>query len=155
QQWFDLYPNEKTPPGDVLHWTGRYQNWNLMCASCHSTNLHKNYDAGADRYATTWSEINVSCQSCHGPGQRHVEGAQARGSERVPSGMTGNGLLVDFKTGGADREVELCAACHARRSELTAAPTPGTPLYDNFLPVVLAADLYYPDGQQREEVYEY
>jgi len=36
---------EKTPPGDVLHWTGRYQGWNAMCASCHSTNLRKNYDA--------------------------------------------------------------------------------------------------------------
>ena len=63
RRWFHLYPDEKTPPGDVLHWTGRYQSWNAMCAPCHSTNLQKNYDARADRYVTTWSEINVSCQS--------------------------------------------------------------------------------------------
>ena len=24
-KWFHLLPNEKAPPGDVLHWTGRYQ----------------------------------------------------------------------------------------------------------------------------------
>src|SRR5262245_37660716 len=64
RRWFHLYPDEKTPPGDVLHWTGRYQGWNAMCASCHSTELKKGYDPGADHYATTWSEINVSCQSC-------------------------------------------------------------------------------------------
>jgi hypothetical protein len=76
KRWFPLYPNERVKPGDPLHWTGRYQNWNLMCAECHSTNLRKNYNAEADTYATTWAEINTGCQACHGPGgkgrqQRH------------------------------------------------------------------------------------
>jgi predicted CXXCH cytochrome family protein len=145
RRWFHLYPDEKTPPGDVLHWTGRYQSWNAMCASCHSTDLEKNYDARADRYATTWSEINVSCQSCHGPGERHVAWAR---SGAAPGSNDG---LVDLKT----REIEVCAACHSRRSELTPTPVPGEPLYDGYLPALLTPDLYRADGQQLGEVYEY
>ncbi|HEY3186987.1 MAG TPA: cytochrome c3 family protein, partial [Solirubrobacteraceae bacterium] len=140
RRWFHLYPDEKTPPGDVLHWTGRYQGWNAMCASCHSTNLEKHYDARADRYATTWSEINVSCQSCHGPGERHAAAARPGGDG-----------LVDVKP----REIEVCAPCHARRAELRAAPVPGEPLYDDYLPALLTTDLYHADGQQLGEVYEY
>ena len=78
QQWFHLYPNQKMPHTDPLHWTGRNQTWNYMCAECHSTNLRKNYDLAKDSYATTWSEINVSCESCHGPGSNHVAWAQSR-----------------------------------------------------------------------------
>ena len=63
-------------PEDPLHWTGLNHNWNFMCAECHSTNLRKNYDAAADRYATTWSEINVGCEACHGAGSRHVAWAE-------------------------------------------------------------------------------
>jgi len=148
RRWFHLYPAEKTPPGDVLHWTGRYQSWNAMCAACHSTDVRKNYDAQADRYRTTWSEINVSCQSCHGPGAQHVTWARA-------AAHTGDDGLVDFTAGGPSREIEVCAPCHARRSDLTAAPVPGDPLYDDYLPALLSEDLYHADGQQLGEVYEY
>jgi predicted CXXCH cytochrome family protein len=146
KRWFDLLPDEKTPPGDVLHWTGRYQSWNTMCASCHSTNLQKHYDAGADGFHTTWSEVDVSCQSCHGPGERHVAWARARAG--------GDDGLVPLAS-SAEREIETCAPCHARRAELAAAPVPGAPLYDGYLPSLLTEALYYPDGQQLGEVYVY
>ena len=148
KRWFHLYPEEKTPPGDVLHWTGRYQGWNAMCAPCHSTNLQKNYEPDVDRYRTTWSEINVSCQSCHGPGETHVAWARA-------GGRPGDDGLVGFNAHDPGREIEVCAPCHARRSDLTAAPVPGDPLYDHYLPALLTADLYHADGQQLGEVYEY
>ena len=76
QRWFHLYPNEKIDHKDQLHWTGLYQNWNLQCAECHSTNLKKGYDAAGNTYKTTFSEINVACEACHGPGSRHVEWAK-------------------------------------------------------------------------------
>ena len=50
QRWFHLYPDEKLRAGDPLHWTGLQQNWNFMCAECHSTDLHKRYDAQTDRF---------------------------------------------------------------------------------------------------------
>ena len=73
QRWFHLYPNERVTHDDELHWTRPAQNWNFMCADCHSTGLKKNYDAAANRFNTSWSEINVSCEACHGPGSRHLE----------------------------------------------------------------------------------
>jgi hypothetical protein len=67
QRWFHLYPNERVTHDDELHWTRPAQNWNFMCADCHSTGLKKNYDAAADRFKTSWAEMNVSCEACHGP----------------------------------------------------------------------------------------
>ena len=79
QRWFHLYPDEKVDYRDVLHWTRVSQNWNYMCADCHSTNLHKNYDEVTNTYATDWSEIDVSCEACHGPGSLHLEWARNMG----------------------------------------------------------------------------
>ena len=76
QRWFHLYPDEKIPVGDELHWTGINQNWNWMCADCHSTNLVRGYDLKSDSYHTTWSALNVSCEACHGPGSAHVAWAK-------------------------------------------------------------------------------
>ena len=56
QRWFPLYPGQTLRAGDNLHWTGRDQTWNYQCASCHSTNLKKNYDLAADSYATRWTD---------------------------------------------------------------------------------------------------
>ena len=67
QRWFHVYGDDHIPPGDELHWTGRQQNWNYMCAECHSTDLQVNYEQSTDSFATTWSEIDVGCEACHGP----------------------------------------------------------------------------------------
>src|SRR5207344_1586988 len=64
QRWFHLYPDQKIAAGDPLHWTGIQQNWNFMCADCHSTDLRKNYDAGTRSFHTTWAEITVGCEAC-------------------------------------------------------------------------------------------
>ena len=75
QRWFHLYPNERIAHKDELHWTRPAQNWNFMCADCHSTDVRKNYDSATDKFQTRWAEINVGCEACHGPGSRHVEWA--------------------------------------------------------------------------------
>lgn len=88
QRWYHLYPDEPVPPEDVLHWTRRHFNWNYMCADCHSTNLDKNFDPDTLTYETTWSEMNVSCEACHGPGSEHVLWANAAAKEGGASGVT-------------------------------------------------------------------
>ncbi|MCC7219846.1 MAG: hypothetical protein IT490_03855, partial [Candidatus Contendobacter sp.] len=80
QRWFHLYPDQNLTHKDPLHWTGLQQNWNYMCAECHSTNLHKNYDPKLNRFNTTWSEINVACEACHGPGADHLAWAKKEGN---------------------------------------------------------------------------
>ncbi len=93
QRWFHLYPGRKLAAGDPQHWTGIDQNWNYQCADCHSTNLRKHYDAEARRFDTTWSEINVSCEGCHGPGSVHVAWAKKEGDWQRFGGP-GKGLVV-------------------------------------------------------------
>ena len=56
QRWFRQYPTEPLDHTDELHWTRRSQNWNFMCAECHSTGLRKNYDAKADRFVRPLAE---------------------------------------------------------------------------------------------------
>jgi cytochrome c554/c'-like protein len=86
QHWFHLYPDQKLKAGDPLHWTGIDQTWNFQCAECHSTELRKNYAAAKNTYATTWAEIDVACEACHGPGSAHA--AWAKGDKRGADGLT-------------------------------------------------------------------
>ena len=175
QRWFHLYPNEKITHDDILHWTGPNQNWNYMCAECHSTNLQKNYDLKSDTYNTTWSEINVSCEACHGPGSRHVQWANQRGENENKNLDYSKGLVVrldekkgvkgtiDPETGNAKRnnplksneEIGVCSRCHSRRSAIWNDYVYGHPLMDTHLPTLLEEDMYYADGQIQGEVYEY
>ena len=171
QRWFHLYPDERIDHTDQLHWTGLYQNWNLQCAACHSTNLTKGYDAASNSYDTRFSELNVSCEACHGPGSRHAEWA-AEASPPYPEDAD-NGLVVQlhsrwneaWKFSAADAGIarrdspadaaviNVCAACHARRSTITETVTPGAPLADSHRLALLTPPQYHPDGQIRDEVY--
>jgi predicted CXXCH cytochrome family protein len=148
RHWFSLDPTRKIFPGDPLHWTGRYQNWNLMCAECHVMNFRKGYAAETNSYESMWDGPNVGCQACHGPGRAHIAWAT--------SGVGGvdTRLLVSFK-GHGRLEVDNCARCHSRRVRLAAGERPGRTFLDEFSPEVLRAGLYHPDGQQLGEVYEY
>jgi predicted CXXCH cytochrome family protein len=170
QRWFHLYPGERIDHKDQLHWTGLYQNWNLQCAECHSTNLRKGYDAASHSYKTTFSEINVACESCHGGGSRHIEWAkQARPpyATEIDKGLV---LLksrwnaawkypaADAKTAqrdksAADALMNVCAACHARRSTVAESGNADAPLEDTHRLALLTQPNYHADGQQREEVY--
>lgn len=85
QRWFHLYPSEPMDHRNPLHWTAPDQTWNYQCADCHSTDLRKRYDAGSGAYATRYSEINVACEACHGPGANHVDWARAQAAEEPRS----------------------------------------------------------------------
>lgn len=156
QRWFSLYPGQRFAPNDPLHWTGRYQNWNGMCADCHSTRLMKNYNDRDDSFASTWQEKNVGCQSCHGPGQAHVDWAKAnKAAQPTYAAAKDIGLQVDYKALGSQGLVEQCAFCHSRRQTLGAGQLPGHPQLDQSLPATLRSGLYHADGQIDGEVYEY
>jgi predicted CXXCH cytochrome family protein len=178
QRWFHLYPNEEIKHDDILHWTKLNQNWNFMCAECHSTGVRKNYDAKTDRFATTWAEISVGCEACHGQGSRHANWIRAQQSW-WPFGKSEDprkGLPVQFnersditwpidpKTGNARRsftpalarkEVETCGLCHARRAGFSEDWVPGRSLSDTHVVSPLARGLYHADGQMLDEVYNY
>ena len=170
QRWFHLYPNEAIPSNDTLHWTGPYQNWNNRCADCHSTNLKRGFDSKTDSYNTTWSEINVACESCHGPGKRHVEWT---GTEQISSisAPAHAGFKSDLSpvtqwlrtqdqataspaspTQTTHPQLDVCGSCHARRS-LIDTPTEPTAFHQRHGLSLLQEPLYHGDGQIRDEVY--
>jgi Tfp pilus assembly protein PilF len=173
QRWFHLQGDEKVPAGDVLHWTGPAQNWNHMCAECHSTRLVKGYDEATDSFKTSWSEIDVSCEACHGPGSRHVEWAGRLEADRAA--IADRGLVFalrgheadawQFAPGAAiahrarplpDRsELETCGRCHSRRGQIWGEYRHGQPLAQTHRVALLDDGLYHADGQIQDEVYEY
>jgi len=156
QKWFHLHPDEKITPKHIFHWTRRFLNWNYMCAECHTTNLQKNYDLESNTFKTTWSEIDVGCQACHGPGSNHIEWArvlQEKGNNDEKYDYMG--LEVNHKDTDSQIQVEACARCHARRNGLSKDYQYGKPFLDYYVPQVLIDPLYYPDGQILDEVYVY
>ncbi len=171
QRWFHLYPDRKLKAGNPLHWTGIDQNWNYQCADCHSTNLRKNYDEATRTYETTWSEIDVGCEACHGPGARHAAWAKLDAAARRADASKGLAVALDERRGVAwaidpatgsaarsaprtsNRELETCARCHSRRGQFDDSWHPGSPFGDAYRLALIEPGLYYADGQMRDEVY--
>lgn len=150
-RWFDLNPDRRIPADDPYHWTGRFQSWNHQCADCHSTYLAKNYDPDTDSYDTTWEDLDVGCEACHGPGGEHVRLAGTWGGARPEDAPTGFATVLarDDQTAVLDS----CAPCHSRRTAVGNQHMPGTPFDDDYLLARLTPDLYHADGQIDEEVY--
>jgi len=153
KRWYDLNPNAPIDPKDWLYWTNAGQNWNGMCAECHSTNLKKNYDIKTDTYQTTWSAIDVGCEACHGPGSRHVAWAELPDMARPQ--VENYDLVVKTSKLRSRELVELCAPCHSRRAILGDYTHMEPDLLDSLLPSLLTPELYFSDGQILEEVYVY
>jgi len=146
KEWFHQYKGDSIEPNDWLHWTNDAQNWNTMCAECHSTNLEKNYSIDTDSFNTTYSEINVSCESCHGPAKNHNIWAA--------NDTIGNNSYI-IKGLNQNEQLNLCAPCHARRTKLTDNLEPGEQFENQYLVQNLTANLYHGDGQILEEDYVY
>ena len=139
-EWFNVYGDEDRKPGEWGHWTGRGMVWNTMCAGCHNTRVRKNYDASADTFHTTMAQATVSCEACHGPMKAHAENPKAK--------------IQNPKS--KDQTLDTCAMCHARRTELTGDFKPGDNFFDHhYLAIPDHSDIFYPDGQIRDEDYEF
>ncbi len=160
-RWFSLHPEECVSADDPLHWTAPAMNWNYMCADCHSTNLQRNFQLESNVYETTFSEVDVSCEACHGPGGEHVEWADGgrrsgenRGRESHNTAFRDTyGFAVDQSS--QRQQVESCAPCHSRRRTVYPDFRPGKNYLDHYEPDILQDHLYYADGQIRDEVYVY
>ena len=153
EKWFYLSPpdvSEKIDPTDPLHWTGTTQNWNTTCAICHSTGYHKNFDVATNSYHTTFSEIDVSCEACHGPASYHVELAER--ASLFWDRKHGYGL-AELKTESNLAQIHTCAPCHSRRSEVKEGFTPGCNFDEYFALQTINEPIYFPDGQIRDEDY--
>jgi Tfp pilus assembly protein PilF len=168
QRWYHLYPDEKIDSLDPLHWTGTYQNWNTSCAECHSTDLKKNYDAATRSFDTQFAELNVGCEACHGPGEKHLglaEEGKLEGAENggFPTALAQRGVWalapdahIAQRTTPLDSnaQIDSCGRCHSRRGTLGDYHY-GAALLDTHRLALPQWPLYYHDGQVRDENYVY
>lgn len=169
QRWFQLYPDEVTSPEDSLHWTGSFQNANSRCIACHTTGFEKGYDPQSDTYESRWQAVNVGCEACHGPGSDHLAWTEAvTETAEGPRGLENAGfphsLENTWEPAGSERpipaepavtmnhQIQSCAGCHSRRSELQ-AHDPAADYHDNYRLSPLREGLYHADGQIQDEVY--
>ena len=156
-RWFHMgdtvYTDEEVGPGNWLHWTRQAQNWNGMCADCHSTNLKKNYNPVTKTYNTTWSEIDVSCEACHGPASEHLVWAALPEGSRPADVNTG--LIVRTRDLNNEELLNVCARCHSRRAIMGDYTDDNSDLLNYMVPMLTAQPLYHSDGQILDEVYEY
>ncbi|WP_244943766.1 tetratricopeptide repeat protein [Vibrio algivorus] len=162
QRWFVLHPEQT--PNDTFHWTQNGQNWNQMCADCHVTDYKKNYDPQTHSYQPEFTASNVSCNACHGDEKQHLKWAQGdqsiknKGYEVSIKAKTPlfhkneQGEMVPIQALQPSMQVETCATCHARRSQLKDRHSPQD-IIDAFMPALITSNLYYPDGQISDEVY--
>ncbi|MCF7499978.1 tetratricopeptide repeat protein [Pseudoalteromonas sp. L1] len=162
QRWFVLHPEQKKH--DLFHWSQKGQNWNHMCADCHSTDFKKQFDLKANSFDSTYSSINVSCKACHGDTQAHLKWANGD-SSIADKGFTHNikkqtplftqqadGSMKSVQPLVKSEQVQMCATCHARRSQLDDRKDPHSFLH-TFQGSLLTPELYHVDGQVWDEDY--
>ena len=148
QKWYHLYPDTDVGAGNGLHWTGSYKNWQARCAACHQTGFDKGFDPKTATYQSKWTELTVSCESCHGPSSDHV--AWARQSPRSSPAPQ----MLKLGPGQQANELAVCGPCHARREAFEQKNAPiGAPIGDHYNLSLLTPDLYFGDGQQNAEVF--
>ena len=174
QRWFNLYP-DMTKKHQEFFWTNTGQNWNYMCADCHSTNVDKNFDVKTNTYNTTFSEINVACEGCHGAASEHVIWAnQPAEVKNDPIALHDKGFSRDLSKSvqtwqvsdnkktltpqsiDHSQQVLVCAQCHSRRTQISnKSHIDGNAFGERYLLDLISSTNYHPDGQVYNENFIY
>jgi predicted CXXCH cytochrome family protein len=169
QKWFHIYNKEKILPGDELYWTGENQNWNNMCADCHTTNFFKKFDVSDNTFHSQWSENRVSCESCHGPASGHLLWVDKKYATDSLKGFaislntkkvvwkfdTAKGIAYPDQIVKNNTLIETCARCHARATRLSDHYYHGQSFLQTHIPSTINTTNYYVDGQIKQEDYEF
>src|SRR3989441_2804093 len=135
------------PPTRVLGDVPRFAN----CQGCHGSQIHTLYNPTARRYESRFTTLAINCESCHGPGRRHVERTSA--GQRLVSADIGMEALATFDK---DRSLAVCFRCHALKDNLAPGYLPGMPFDDYYalgFPQLGDRPLH-PDGRVRTFAYQ-
>jgi predicted CXXCH cytochrome family protein len=161
RRWVDW--KEITPIPDGAH--DIRQIWNQNCFNCHGTNIVQGYDVASKQYRSTWTEMGIGCEACHGPGREHV--ALMAAWENDPSSKPSydnsskNRRLSDtlkiFSTRSSEprRIYDTCAYCHGNKNNSFVGFKGGDSYADYALPFLISEPLpdfdfqgeFWPDGR--------
>src|SRR5215471_2055995 len=107
--WKEITPIPDDPDHDLR------QIWNVTCVNCHATNLVKNFDPATKTYATTWTEMGVGCEACHGPGAAHIDVTNEwqKNPASKPAEPTAAQLRIFAPSQATPRQTfDACGYCH-------------------------------------------
>lgn len=77
------------------------------CLECHASAFEVVNEPGiTNRYNRSNYLLGISCEKCHGPGQRHIELNNAKNAKPVDQAIINPAKL------SRERQVDLCALCH-------------------------------------------
>ena len=141
-------------PRDRFYWKNPGRTWNIECFNCHASQIARNYDPKTNTYRTTWVDLSINCEACHGPGARHVafwDEALKDASVAVRPDTT----LVNLALLDASKSVEACVQCHAKKTISALGYRPGDEFSQFYEPALLDDAGVWPDGLFRSEVYTY
>ncbi len=135
------------PPTRVLGSHERFEG----CQQCHGSQIVLQFDTTAKQYLTRYTTLAVNCESCHGPGRRHVELAR---SGHI--GETADIGMRPLATLSKSRSLDVCFQCHTVKATLQGDYLPGAGLERHFalkFPGLLDT-LYFADGRTRAFAYQ-
>ena len=152
KQWtLDLeIGNPEEAAGDPI------QVWNKNCYSCHVSQGQKNFDLEKLRYQTTWQDLGINCESCHGPGREHIARATRVQTMDAATRVHIKEAIVNPARLNAASSTTICAQCHSLRDIYADSFKAGADYYEYFMPVMeyrlptSTDSAYWPDGRPRQ-----
>jgi predicted CXXCH cytochrome family protein len=150
--WTEITPVPDDPDHDLR------QIWNVTCVNCHATNLQKNFNVATNTYATTWTEMGIGCEACHGPGAAHVAvtAEWERNPAAKPADLTPADLRIFAPLSAPPRQVfDMCGYCHGNKNNVFFGFKPGDRYEDYALPFLISQPIpdndpqgdFWPDGR--------
>jgi predicted CXXCH cytochrome family protein len=161
KRWLDW--KEITPIPDGAH--DIRQIWNSNCFNCHATNIVRGYDIDEKTFKSTWTEMGIGCEACHGPGKPHVTLMEAWEKDPASKPKYDNSannkqlsaLLKTFSTKSSEpRKVyDTCAYCHGNKKNTFVGFKGGDSYADYAMPFILSDPIpqddlqgeFWPDGR--------
>lgn len=149
-RWIDW--KEITPVPDLAH--DLRQIWNANCFNCHATNLAQGFDVSTMKYRTTWTEMGIGCEACHGPGRAHVAMMEAWRAD--PTQKPAYDKKIFSPESASPRQVfDTCAYCHGNKNNYFVGFRAGDRYEDYALPFLISGPIpendhqgeFWPDGR--------
>ena len=161
QRWMDW--KEITPIPEGAH--DIRQIWNVNCFNCHATNIVQGYNVAAKRYDSSWTEMGIGCEACHGPGREHntLMASWEKNPALKPTYDTSDknrqlsGTLKILSTRSSDPKqvFDTCAYCHGNKNNVFVGFKAGDRYTDFAMPFLISEPIpatdhqgeFWPDGR--------